>query len=333
MNIESIISRLQNDEDKSLVIKAYYFVNERLATRLDYESLLEHILAIANTLLDFNADSITVASSLLSELINNGVNKEEIDKEFSETIGNIAFGISQFNSYDKNQISEILESIPEGNKVLFIKLAERYYDMQSEDNSSLSNKQVLAQDTIDYLAPLALKFRFGYIKSKLEDLSLYYLEPDIYNFIVEKLGARPSELKVNLANMKANIESLLLQNNITVVIKSRVKNIYSIYNKMASGKRFEDIYDILAIRILVEEESDCSTVCDLIHSKYEMLPDRFKNYISCPKDNMYQSLHTTIIGTDGRFYEVQIRTNEMNKNAENGSASYVKYKEKTTLAK
>lgn len=327
MNIESIVNRLKNEEDKLLVLTVYNYINERLS-----KESINRIIGISNTLLDFNADGITVAGSMLSNLINIGVTKEEIENEFSEELGNIAFGIAIFSDCPKDKLIDLLELLPEGKKVLLIKLCERYYDLEKEDDN-LQNKHLLAQDTIDYLSPLALKFRFGYIKSCLEDICLFYLEPDIYNFIITKLGTHPSNLKVNLAHMKENIERLLLENDINAVIKSRVKNIYSIYNKMSSGKPFEDIYDILALRILVEEESYCNRVCDLIHSKYEMLPERFKNYIESPKDNMYQSLHTSIIGADGRVYEVQIRTNEMNKTAESGTASYVKYKENHSLSK
>ena len=328
MNIESIVNRLQNEDDKLLVTRAYNYTKDRLSSK----DSINRILGISNTLLDFYADGITIAGSMLSVLINIGVTKEELEKEFTEELGNIALETSRFNNYPKDKLSELLELLPEGKKILLIKLCERYLDLEKEDDN-LSNKHLLAQDTIDYLSPLALKFRFGYIKSCLEDLCLYYLEPDTYSFIIEQLGTNPSNLKVNLAYMKSSIESLLLQNNINAVIKSRVKNIYSIYSKMTSGKSFDDIYDILALRILVEEESDCSRACDLIHSKYEMLPDRFKNYIESPKDNMYQSLHTTVVGVDGRLYEVQIRTNEMNKTAETGTASYVKYKENKTFPK
>lgn len=330
MNIENILSRIENEEDRNLIKKAYAFMNDKLSDvyHSNGELLEKYVLGVTSTLVDFNADCFTIVGNLLYKTINNGVSSDEIEKEFGETIIKIVLGISKFDSYDVVHLQEILDSLPEGKRVLFVKLAERFYEMQSLQEFSVEYQKDVAQDTLNTLVPLALRFRFGYIKSRLEDLSLYYLDPEIYNLILGKLGASSCELKAGLDIMKANVENLLAQNNISAVVKSRVKNIYGIYCKLSRGKNFDDIYDILALRILVDQEHDCNRVAELIHSKYEMIPSRFKNYISCPKENMYQSLHTTVIGEDNRFYEIQIRTNEMHKNAEEGSASYVVYKEK-----
>lgn len=335
MDIEYIKSRIK-EEDVLLLEKAYQFANKKLL-ELNYKNkdiLLDNILEITNTLIDFNADILTLVSSILSKIINYGIDKSEIEKEFNNTIANISYGVSIITDkelLDDSKIKYLNELNPNSDidvRILFIKLAERYYYMKNMTNLSIEKQKEIATETLNILVPIASKLRLNYIKSRVEDLCLYYLKPEVYTDILVKLDSTPETLKIYLNIMKENISNLLIKNNINFQIKSRVKSIYSIYNKLESGRDWNDIYDILAIRILVEELEECKLVADIIHSQYIPIPSRIKDFITNPKDNMYQSLHTTIIGIDNRYYEIQIRTHDMNKMAELGSASHHLYKEK-----
>lgn len=336
MDIEYIKSGLKKEEDILLLEKTYRFASKKLSelSYLNKDNILKDILEITNTLIDFNADILTLVSSILYEIINCGVSKDEIEKEFNSTIANISYGVSIISDkelLDDNKIKYLNELEPSSNedvRILFIKLAQRYYYMKNMTNLNTEKQKEIAIDTLNILVPIASKLRLNYIKSIVEDLCLYYIKTDIYTDILTKLDATPETLKIYLNIMKENISNLLIKNNINFQIKSRVKSIYSIYNKLESGREWNDIYDILAIRILVETKEDCRKVADIIHSQYIPIPSRIKDFITNPKDNMYQSLHTTIIGIDHRYYEIQIRTYDMNKMAEIGSASHHLYKEK-----
>ena len=215
-------------------------------------------------------------------------------------------------------------------RVLFIKLADRLHNMRTFDAISTERQKKVANETLSVLVPIAHRLGINSIKSELENLCLYYLKPDVYNDILEKLNATVDSLNNYLIEMQESICDLLNENEIKFEIKGRVKSVYSIYNKLSTGKKWDDIYDILALRIFVDKESDCYAVVGLIHSKFRPIPSRFKDYIAVPKENMYQSLHTTVFGPGGKFYEIQIRTYEMDEIAEKGIASHWSYKEKGT---
>ena len=187
-----------------------------------------------------------------------------------------------------------------------------------------------AEETMSVLVPIAHRLGINSIKSELENLSLYYLKPDVYNDILEKLNETVDELNDCLEEMKESLIELLTDAGIKFEIKGRVKSVYSIYNKLSNGKEWNKIYDILALRIFVNEESECYQVIGLIHSRFRPMPKRFKDYIASPKENMYQSLHTTVYGVEGHVFEVQVRTYEMDEIAEKGIASHWSYKEKGT---
>ena len=339
MTIDYIKGKIEKKEDIPLIEKAYNFANKKLSGIYykNNETLINNVLSVTNTLIDFKADTSTLVSSILCETINNGTNIKEIEKEFDTNIANITLGAAKLTKYELIQdnpngdvyLGQLNTDSPENVRSISIKLAKRLYYMQTMEIFPIEYQKKVARETLDILVPIAQKFKLNFLKSKLEDMCLYYLKPAAYNDIIKKLDATPNMLATYLNNMKENISNLLTENNFEFMIKSRVKNIYSIYNKLASGKSWDNIYDILAIRILVKDEAECYRIAELIHSQYVPLSSRFKDYISIPKENMYQSLHTTIIGEEGRFFEIQIRTYEMNKTAETGKASHQLYKEKT----
>ena len=184
-----------------------------------------------------------------------------------------------------------------------------------------------AKETLDILVPIAARLGMNQIKSELEDLCLRYSKPDVYFSIVEALNETKIERDKTVEKMIQEVQEILNENHIEYKIKGRSKSIYSIYKKMDKGKRFQDIYDLFAMRIYVNTESECYQVLGLIHSKFKPMPKRFKDYVANPKPNMYQSLHTTVFGIDGKLFEIQIRTYEMDAIAENGIASHWSYKE------
>ena len=188
-----------------------------------------------------------------------------------------------------------------------------------------------ANETETVLIPIAHRLGINSIKSELEDWCLKYTKPDVYNDIVTRLEASREELNELLNDMKNSISEILTENGIEFKIKGRVKSIHSLYNKMSNGKRWGDIYDILALRVFVNTEQECYLAIGLIHSKYRPMPGRFKDYVANPKENMYQSLHTTVFGEGGHLFEIQVRTYEMDEIAEKGIASHWSYKEKGSV--
>ena len=187
-----------------------------------------------------------------------------------------------------------------------------------------------AYETMAVLIPIAHRLGINSIKSELEDLCLYYTKPDVYNDILEKLNETQKELNDSLEEMQESITNILTEQGLKFKIKGRVKSVHSIYNKLSNGKKWNEIYDILALRVILETVSDCYLAVGLVHAKYRPIPKRFKDYIAMPKANMYQSLHTTVFGVDGHLFEVQFRTYEMDEFAEKGMASHWSYKEHGT---
>ena len=212
-------------------------------------------------------------------------------------------------------------------RVIILKLADRLHNMRTLWALSEKRQKANAKETLDIFTPIAHRLGINTIKSELEDLSLRYLKPDAYYQIVEKLNKTKVERDNYIVEMMDSVSKLLNEHNIKHEIKGRSKSIYSIYKKLDKGKSFNEIYDLLALRVFVDTEAECYQVLGLIHSKYRPIPKRFKDYIAMPKTNMYQSLHTTIFGIDGQLFEIQIRTYEMDKVAENGIASHWSYKE------
>ena len=212
-------------------------------------------------------------------------------------------------------------------RVIIIKLAERHDNLKYIFTEDTPERKEKALETERILIPLAHRLGINYIKSELDDLCLKYLKPDIYKEIEEELEDDRTELNNKLDKMKNDISELLTDNNIKFRIKGRVKSIHSLYDKLSKGKTMSQIYDVLALRIITSKVSDCYLIIGLIHAQYKSLPKRFKDYINNPKENMYQSLHTGIIGPDGSIFEIQIRTEEMDEIAEYGIASHWSYKE------
>lgn len=341
INFEELVPRLEKREQFETIKKAYeYAYNEHKGMkRLTGDDFITHPLEVTKILMDLNVDDTTIIASLLHEVINNG-NKtyEDLVNDFGEDIAKIVLSVSKINKLelpDNNESSviylrKILVGLAQDVRVMYIKLADRLHNMRTNWAINPSKQKQKAEETMSVLVPIAHRLGINSIKSELENLSLYYLKPDVYNDILEKLNETVDELNDCLEEMKESIIDILTEAGIKFEIKGRVKSVYSIYNKLSNGKEWNKIYDILALRIFVEEESDCYQVIGLIHSRFRPMPKRFKDYISSPKENMYQSLHTTVFGVEGHVFEIQVRTYEMDEIAEKGIASHWSYKEKGT---
>lgn len=327
---DKIIDRLSESagaEELNLVNEAYNLAKER--------SKSEHYLRVASIVSELNADGTMIIAALLHDAYaKEDITYDEINEKFGSNIANLVANLIKLRSIKLNDYNEsssvylrkVLVGISDDVRVIIIKLADRLDEMQTKEYSEEEKKQI-ANETMNVLIPIAHRLGINSIKSKLEDLCLRYTKPDVYDEILEKLSGTRKELSVSLEDMQNELIEILTEHGINFHIKSRVKSVYSIYNKLSTGKKWSDIYDILALRIILDTPEDCYLVVGLIHAKYRPIPKRFKDYIAMPKENMYQSLHTSVFGVDGHIFEIQLRTKEMDEIAEHGIASHWSYKE------
>ena len=348
ITIDDLIDKFKkynnNEENIELIRKAYNYAEKKHfgQKRISGDDYILHPLNVALILTDVSADAPCMAAALLHDTIEDSdATKEEIEKLFGSEVALLVDGVTKINKLNFSSDTEasaanqrkILVGLSEDPRVLIIKLADRLHNMRTINVLSVEKQKKKAKETLEILTPVAHRLGIYKIKSELEDLSLRYLKPEAYFDIVEKLNQKKSERDEAISKMINEVSELLNDHNISHEIKGRSKSIYSIYNKMSKGKRFDDIYDILALRVFVDTEQDCYLALGLIHSKYKPVPKRFKDYIAMPKTNLYQSLHTTVFGIDGNLFEIQIRTYEMDKIAEYGIASHWSYKEHKDGAK
>ncbi|MBQ2639375.1 MAG: bifunctional (p)ppGpp synthetase/guanosine-3',5'-bis(diphosphate) 3'-pyrophosphohydrolase [Bacilli bacterium] len=341
ITFDSVKDKLKGyiEEDKlALIEKAYLFASLKHEGqyRKSGEPYITHPLNVALILSDIYADSETIMAGLLHDVLEDcDCTPEEMEKEFGEVVTNLVKGVTKLskinfsteNDYLIEYYKKIIVGMSEDVRAIIIKLCDRLHNMRTLWAVPADRQKVKAKEAIEILAPIAHHLGIHKIKSELEDLALRYLKPDVFYDIVEKLNNSKLERDNSVNVMQKEVVNLLSEHNINHEIKGRAKSIYSIYNKLDKGKKFSDIYDLLALRILVNTEQECYLALGIIHSKFRPLPNRFKDYVAMPKPNMYQSLHTTVFGVDGLLYEIQIRTYEMDEVAENGIASHWSYKE------
>ena len=336
---DKVSTYIKDERDKKSITKAYLYAFEKHfgQKRRTGEDYIIHPLNVAYILAELNADYQTICAALLHDTIEDcDVKKEDLANEFSLEIATLVDGVTKINKLNFSGDNEailanhrkILVGLTEDVRILFIKLADRLHNMRTLWILSEKSQKANAKETLEILVPIAHRLGMHKIKSELEDLSLRYSKPDVYFSIVEKLNQSKLERNANVDLMMNSLIEILNDHGITHKIKGRAKSIYSIYKKLDTGRRFSDIYDLLALRIFVDTEQDCYQTLGIIHSKYRPIPKRFKDYIAMPKENGYQSLHTTVFGENGQLYEIQIRTYAMDEVAENGVASHWSYKEK-----
>lgn len=336
--LEKVKAYIEDEEKIKVIQQAYLFAQEKHEGqfRKSGEPYITHPLNVAQILTTIYADYETISAGLLHDVLEDcDCTVAQMEELFGKNITKLVQGVTKLskihfsteNEYLIDYYKKIIVGMSEDVRVIIIKLADRLHNMRTLWATPEDRQKVKAHEALDILAPIAHHLGIHKIKSELEDLSLRYLKPDVFYDIAEKLNKTKIERDKTVYDMLTEVSNLLTEHHIPHEIKGRAKSIYSIYNKLDKGKKFSDIYDLLALRILVNTEQECYLALGIIHSKFRPLPKRFKDYVAMPKPNMYQSLHTTVFGIDGYLFEIQIRTYEMDEVAENGIASHWAYKE------
>ena len=345
-DIETLITKakayITDESDLDKIKKVYEYSKEKHQGqyRKSGEEYITHPLATAIILTTVYADTPTICAGLLHDVIEDcDTTKEEIADNFGDEIAELVYGVTKISKIHFSTENEalieyykkIIVGMSEDVRVIIVKLSDRLHNMRTLWALPEVKQKSIAKETLEILTPIAHHLGIHKLKSELEDLSLRYLKPDVFYDIAEKLNNTKLERDKVVGDMLSSVSGLLKEHGIAHEIKGRSKSIYSIYKKLEKGRKFSDIYDLLALRVLVETEQECYTVLGIIHSKYRPIPKRFKDYVAMPKPNGYQSLHTTVFGIDGYLFEIQIRTHEMDEIAENGVASHWAYKEHKDL--
>ncbi len=327
-------------DDFSLIEKAYHLADDahQGQKRKSGEPYIIHPLCVAIILAELEMDKETIIAGLLHDVIEDTeYTREDIEKEFSPEVALLVDGVTKLTqlslSQDKIEVQaenlrKMFLAMAKDIRVIIIKLADRLHNLRTLQYQTAEKQVEKARETMDIYAPLANRLGISKIQVEMDDLCMQYLYPDIYSDIRSKLDEMISERGDFINEIIAEVKQYISEADIEAEIDGRVKHIFSIYKKMKTqGKNLDQIYDIYALRIKVETVRDCYAALGIIHEKYKPIPGRFKDYIAMPKANLYQSLHTTLIGHGGRPFEIQIRTYEMHRTAEFGIAAHWKYKE------
>lgn len=325
--------------DLALCEKAYEFAKKAHANqkRASGEEYFTHPCNVAKILIDLGLDAATIAAAFLHDVIEDTpVSEGDIKAEFGDEVLQLVLGVTklekiEFTSKEEEQAEnfrKIFVAMAKDIRVIIIKLADRLHNMRSLNFLSPERQQRMARETLEVFAPLAGRLGISQIKCELEDLSLKYLEPEFFEYLVANINAKLAERREFVAFVVQEIQKILDESNIKGEVFGRPKHFYSIYKKMKNqNKTLDQIYDLTAVRVIVKSVDDCYEVFGKIHHKWKPVPGRIKDYIATPKPNMYQSLHTTVVTNFGQTFEIQIRTYKMNRAAEYGIAAHWKYKE------
>lgn len=340
--LENLLLRIEQynpDADLKLLIKAYNYASSAHENqyRKSGEKYIIHPVEVAKILAELELDVDTIAAGLLHDVIEDtDVTFEEIEHEFNLDIAMLTDGVTklgklEYKSKEETQAENMRKmflAMGKDIRVVLIKLADRLHNMRTLKHMSPEKAVEKSLETIEIYAPIANRLGISKIKLEMEDLALRYLDPEGYYDLVEKIARKKAERDEYIQKVIYEIKMKLDDSSIMADITGRAKHFYSIYKKMKSqNKEFDEIFDLMAVRVLVENVKDCYASLGLVHTIWRPIPGRFKDYIAMPKPNMYQSLHTTVIGPDGEPLEIQIRTWDMHRTAEFGIAAHWKYKE------
>ncbi len=346
---QELINRVHKyhpSDDISMIEKAYRMAAEahKDQFRKSGEPYIIHPLDVAIILADLELDKETIIAGLLHDVVEDTImTDEDLQKEFGDDVALLVDGVTKLErlplSGGTDQVDEKLEmqaenlrkmflAMAKDIRVILIKLADRLHNMRTLKYKSPESRQRIAKETLEIYCPIAQRLGISKIKTELDDLSLKYLEPEVYYDLVEKIAVRKSVREKYIQSIVDEVSDHIRKAGIKAKVDGRVKHFFSIYKKMKNqDKTLDQIYDLFAVRIIVDSIRDCYAALGVIHEMYKPIPGRFKDYIAMPKANMYQSLHTTLIGSSGQPFEIQIRTFEMHKAAEYGIAAHWKYKE------
>ena len=343
------VRRYHPSDDISLIEKGYEVARKAHEgqKRKSGEPYIIHPLYVALILADLELDKETITAGLLHDVVEDTImTREQITEEFGSDVALLVDGVTKLEKLklsgdyrDKTHVQQEMQArdlrkmflaMAKDIRVILIKLADRLHNMRTLAHMPPEKQIRIAQETIDIYSPIASRLGISKIKVELDDLSLKYLKPDVYYDLVEKVAQRKSEREKYVQEIAVEVQKHIADAGIEGKVDGRVKHFFSIYKKMVNqGKALDQIYDLFAVRIIVNSVKDCYAALGIIHEMYKPIPGRFKDYIAMPKPNMYQSLHTTLIGPTGQPFEIQIRTFAMHRAAEYGIAAHWKYKEES----
>ena len=341
MTIADLIARVQTYDpslDGAWLTRAYELADEAHEgqRRASGESYIEHPLAVAGILADLEMDRQTIAAALLHDVVEDtSITSEQVAEQFGEEIARLVEGVTKltripYQSKEDAQVENLRKmfmAMAKDIRVIIIKLADRLHNMRTLASLTPSKQYAIARETLDIYAPIAHRLGIWKIKWEIEDECLRYLDPEAFREIVERVAKtrreREDEVREAIESLRDEFKAM----NVDAEIQGRPKHFYSIYSKIKKGRDFSTIYDLTAIRIIVDSVKDCYAALGAVHARWTPLPGRFKDYIAMPKPNMYQSLHTTVVGPAGEPLEIQIRTWEMHRTGEYGIAAHWRYKE------
>lgn len=340
---DSLIGKLKEyhpSDDLTMIDKAYRIAYDahKGQMRKSGEPYIIHPLCVALILADLELDKETIVGGLLHDVVEDTVmTEDDITREFNSEVSLIVAGVTKIGqlSYSSDKMEIQAESLrkmflamAKDIRVILIKLADRLHNMRTLKYMKPEKQKEKARETLDIYAPIAQRLGISKIKTELDDLSLRYLEPEVYYDLARQISLKRSEREAVVEGIVEQVRNHMKENNIECQVNGRVKHFFSIYRKMVNKDlSLDEIYDLFAVRIIVESVKDCYAALGLIHEMYTPVPGRFKDYIAMPKVNMYQSLHTSLIGPGGQPFEIQIRTQDMHRTAEYGIAAHWKYKE------
>ena len=334
------VKKYHPSTDLTMIEKAYQVAKaaHKDQVRKSGEPYIIHPLCVGIILADLELDKESIAAGLLHDVVEDTpMTTEDVAREFGDEVALLVDGVTKLGqlSYSADKVDEQAENLrkmflamAKDIRVILIKLADRLHNMRTLKYMRPEKQKEKARETMDIYAPIAQRLGISKVKIELDDLALKYLEPEVYYDLVAQIADKKSVREKYVKSIVAEVKQHMDNANIEADVQGRVKHFFSIYKKMVNqDKTLDQIYDLFAVRILVESVKDCYAALGVIHEMYKPIPGRFKDYIAMPKENMYQSLHTTLIGSNGQPFEIQIRTFEMHKAAEYGIAAHWKYKE------
>ena len=339
------VKKYHPSDDISLIEKAYHVAAaaHRDQVRKSGEPYIIHPLYVSIILADLEMDKETIAAGLLHDVVEDTImTEDEVREQFGADVALLVDGVTKLENLkftgggdmpdrlemQAENLRKMFLAMAKDIRVILIKLADRLHNMRTLQYKNEEGQQRIARETMEIYAPIAQRLGISKIKVELDDLSLKYLEPEAYYDLVDKIAVRKSIREKYIQSIVDEVGEHIKKAGIKAQIDGRVKHFFSIYKKMKNqNKTIDQIYDLFAVRIIVDTVKDCYAALGVIHEMYKPIPGRFKDYIAMPKENMYRSLHTTLIGANGQPFEIQIRTFEMHKAAEYGIAAHWKYKE------
>jgi GTP diphosphokinase / guanosine-3',5'-bis(diphosphate) 3'-diphosphatase len=347
MDIDQLLDRVKSynaDADLGVVRKAYEFSAKahQGQRRRSGEPYLQHPIAVAGVLTSLKTDVTAIVAALLHDTLEDTLaTPEELEKEFGKDVVHLVDGVTKigkitFKSHEEKQAEnfrKMLLSMADDIRVVLIKLADRLHNMRTLEHLGSAKRQAIAEETLEIYAPLANRLGIGWIKNELEDLCLKHLKPDVYELLRTRVAKRDEDRQQYIQEVIELVTKAMQEHALPGQVYGRPKHLYGIYQKMNKQSiSFEEVYDLTALRIVTDTKMNCYALVGVIHSLWRPVPGRFKDYIAIPKSNLYQSIHTTVVGPKGEHVEFQIRTEEMHRVAECGIAAHWKYKEQGRVA-